>query len=117
MSPVASAKVLSPVHQCMGWGSCAAAGWHVLETAVNCLMVNPQPDCDALGQLYLDCILLLQAKEEDGQAAKLWQQAIVTLHRQAAGITQEQSRATFLTGITAHQRLFTLDLSRNPRRR
>ncbi|MBK9054693.1 MAG: hypothetical protein IPL78_28435 [Chloroflexi bacterium] len=89
------------------------ATWPLLEAAVNCLVDNPQPDCDALGQLYLDCILLLQAKGDDEQAAKLWQQAIVTLHRQAAGITQEQSQATFLTGITAHQRLFALDLLRN----
>jgi predicted ATPase len=93
------------------------ATWPLLEAAVNCLVDNPQPDCDALGQLYLDCILLLQAKGDDEQAARLWQQAVVTLHRQAAGITQEQSRATFLTGITAHQRLFALDLPRHQRPR
>ena len=92
------------------------ATWPLLEATVSYLVDNPQPDCDALGQLYLDCILLLQAKGDDGQAAKLWQQAVVTLHRQAAGITQEQSRATFLTGIRPHQRLFALDLPRNEQR-
>lgn len=89
------------------------AAWPLLEAALSCLVDNPQPDCDALGELYLDCILLLEAKGKVEQAAHLQQQAVVTLHRQAVGITPEQSRATFLTGIKAHQRLFALDLPRN----
>jgi predicted ATPase/DNA-binding SARP family transcriptional activator len=98
---------LASVHYAAGQ---ADAAWPLLEAAVSCLTDNAHPDCDSLGQLYLDCILLLQAKGEDEQAAELHQQAILTLNRLAAKIAQEQSRATFLTGISAHRRLFALDI-------
>jgi tetratricopeptide (TPR) repeat protein len=98
---------LASVHYAAGQTD---AAWPLLEAAVSCLTDNAHPDCDSLGQLYLDCILLLQAKGEDKQAAELHQQAILTLNRLAAKIAQEQSRATFLTGISAHRRLFALDI-------
>jgi len=78
------------------------------------LVANPQPDCDTPGQLYLDCVLLLQAKGDEAKAAQLWRQAVAVIRRQANGIDEVQSRAAFLTGVQVHQRLFTLDLAHNP---
>ncbi len=88
--------------------------WPLLESAVNQLLDNSQPDCDVLGQLYLDCILLLQAKGENGLAADLKQQALDTLNRLAEGILQAQNQKVFLTEISANRHLFALDLSSNP---
>jgi predicted ATPase/DNA-binding SARP family transcriptional activator len=82
--------------------------WPLLETAVAYLTATPQPDCDALGQLYLDCITLLRAKGESERAESLRQQAMATLRRQATGIADDAARAHFLEGITACRRLFAL---------
>ncbi|HRQ41548.1 MAG TPA: BTAD domain-containing putative transcriptional regulator [Chloroflexota bacterium] len=102
---------LATVHHAAGRPDNA---WSLLETAVAHLVANPQPDCDTPGQLYLDCVLLLQAKGDEAQAAHLWRQAIAVIRRQADGIDEVQSRLAFLTGIQVHQRLFTLDLAHNP---
>ena len=84
------------------------AAWPLLETAVAHLVDNPQADCDALGQIYLDCVTLLRAKGENERAESLRQQAMATLRRQATRITDDAARAHFLEGITAHRRLFIL---------
>jgi hypothetical protein len=78
----------------------------LLETAVTYLVDNPQADCDALGQLYLDCVTLLRAKEENEQAESLRRQAVATLRRQAEGIADAAARTHFLEGVAAHRRLF-----------
>jgi predicted ATPase/DNA-binding SARP family transcriptional activator len=95
---------LAAVHYAAGQPE---AAWPLLETAVAYLLDNPQTDCDALGQLYLDCVTLLQAKGENGRAESLRQQAVVTLRRQADGITNDADRDHFLEGIAAHCRLRT----------
>jgi predicted ATPase/DNA-binding SARP family transcriptional activator len=79
------------------------AAWPLLETAVAYLADNPQPDCNALGQFYLDCIILLRAKGDEERADSLRQQAVATLRRQADGIANDVDRAHFLKGIAAHQ--------------
>ncbi|MFZ0546569.1 MAG: tetratricopeptide repeat protein [Candidatus Promineifilaceae bacterium] len=99
---------LASVHYAAGR---AEEAWPLLEAAVSCLVNNPQPDCDQLGRLYLDCIMLLQSKGDEDRAAQLRQQAVITLNRQAAGIAQEQDRAAYLTGINAHRQLFALTLT------
>jgi predicted ATPase/Tfp pilus assembly protein PilF len=81
------------------------AAWPLLETAVDYLADNPQPDCDFLGQLYLDCISLLQAKGDDERVDSLRQQATATLRQQAAGIAHDADRAHFLERVAAHRRL------------
>jgi len=81
------------------------AAWPLLETAVAYLVDNPQTDCDALGQLYLDCVTLLRAKGENEQADSLRQQAVATLRRQADGIADAEIRGRFLNGVLAHRQL------------
>lgn len=95
---------LAAVHYAAGQ---TEAAWILLETAVTYLVDNPQADCDALGQLYLDCISLLQAKGDEEQASGLLSQVVATLRQQAAGIGDEEARACFLK-IPVHQQLFTL---------
>ncbi len=82
--------------------------WPLLETAVGYLLANPQPDCEALGQLYLDCITLLQARGDDERAGLLLQQAVETLRRQAAGIADAAAQSAFVDEVAAHHRLLTL---------
>jgi predicted ATPase/Tfp pilus assembly protein PilF len=82
--------------------------WPLLETAVSYLVANPQPDCEALGQLYLDCITLLRTKGDDERAGLLLRQAVETLRQQAAGIADTAARTAFLDEVAAHQRLFAL---------
>jgi predicted ATPase/DNA-binding SARP family transcriptional activator len=95
---VEAAAALATVHLAAGRLDDA---WPLLETAVGYLLANPQPDCEALGQLYLDCITLLRAKGENERAESLRQQAVTTLRQQAAGIADDAARAHFLEGITA----------------
>jgi predicted ATPase/DNA-binding SARP family transcriptional activator/Tfp pilus assembly protein PilF len=82
--------------------------WPLLETAVAYLTTNPQPDCDALGQLYLDCISLLRAKGDEERVEWLLSQAVETLRQQATGITDTAAQSTFFDEVAAHQRLFAL---------
>ena len=89
---------LAAVHYATGQPE---AAWPLLETAVAYLVENPQPDCDALGQLYLDCVTLLRAKGENEGAKSLRQQAVATLRRQADGIAADAARAHFLDEVTA----------------
>jgi len=100
---------LAAVHYAAGQ---TEAAWPLLETAVAYLTADSQPDCEALGQLYLDCISLLRAKEDKERADWLLSQAVGTLRRQAAGIADEQERSALLTGIAAHQRLLTLHIEK-----
>ncbi|MFO7682004.1 MAG: BTAD domain-containing putative transcriptional regulator [Chloroflexota bacterium] len=84
--------------------------WPLLETAVAYLADNPQPDCEAPGEMYLNCVTLLRAKGDE-RANSLLRQAVETLRQQAAGIIDEPVRITFLKGIKSHQRLFALSAS------
>ena len=82
--------------------------WPLLETAVVYLLANPQPDCEALGQLYLDCITLLQVRGEEARAGLLLRQAGETLRQQAAGIADAAAQSAFLDEVAAHRRLLAL---------
>lgn len=82
--------------------------WPLLEAAVAHLVANPQPDCEALGQLYLDCVTLLRAKRDEEQADLLLRQGVETLRRQAAGIADTAARSAFFAEVVAHRRLFVL---------
>jgi predicted ATPase/DNA-binding SARP family transcriptional activator len=86
----------------------AGDAWPLLETAVGYLLANPQPDCEALGQLYLDCITLLQVRGDDARAGLLLRQAVETLRQQAAGIADAVAQSAFLDEVTAHHRLLAL---------
>lgn len=78
------------------------AAWPLLETAVTYLIDTPQPDCESLGQLYLDCVTLLQASK-DSRATFILQQGVALIRRQAAGIADEETRNGFLSKIGAHR--------------
>ncbi len=86
----------------------ADEAWPLLETTVGYLIANPQPDCEALGQLYLDCVTLLQVRGDDERADLLLRQAVDTLRRQAAGIADAAAQSAFLDEVAAHRRLLTL---------
>jgi ATP/maltotriose-dependent transcriptional regulator MalT len=81
--------------------------WPLLEPALAYLAEWPQPDCEAPGDFYLDCMILLQARG-DKRADLLLQQAVQMLHQQAASIADAQTRIAFLEGIAAHQHLLAL---------
>ncbi|MCL4263757.1 MAG: tetratricopeptide repeat protein [Anaerolineae bacterium] len=82
--------------------------WPLLEPALAYLTESPQPDCEAPGDFYLDCITLLRAKGDDERSYALLRQAVETLRQQATGIADEEARTHFLSEVLAHRQLLAL---------
>ncbi|MBK8989205.1 MAG: tetratricopeptide repeat protein [Chloroflexi bacterium] len=97
---------LSAVYHAAGRPSDA---WPLLEAALTYLANNPQPDCDAPGEMYLHCVILLQAKG-DKRAEQVLAHGIEMLRQQAVGITDAADRTVFLDGIESHRGLFALPI-------